>query len=161
MHDEKQESEMGLNDIILIILIALMLAFAIYDEFIIIRLKGKTRLNIKLKRKQRIDALIFIILIAIIIYNNVSSHGSQFTTYLLSFSILITLYLGYIRSPKLLFKNHGFYFANRFFSYDNIKAMNLSEDGILMMDLEPHKIYISVTKLDDLEKIYHFLMNNR
>ncbi|PHM26402.1 DUF986 family protein [Xenorhabdus ehlersii] len=152
---------MSLNDIVLIVLIVLMLAFAIYDEFIINQLKGKTLLNIKLKRKQRIDALIFIILIAIIIYNNVISHGSQFTTYLLIFIILVTLYLGYIRSPKLIFKKQGFYYANRFFSYESISAMNLSEDGILMMDLGQNKIYLSVTKLDDLEKIYHFLINNR
>ncbi|KLU16320.1 MULTISPECIES: DUF986 family protein [Xenorhabdus] len=152
---------MSLNDIVLIVLIVFMLAFAIYDEFIINQLKGKTLLNIKLKRKQRIDALIFIILIAIIIYNNVTLHGSQFTTYLLTFIILVTLYLGYIRSPKLIFKKQGFYYANRFFSYESINAMNLSEDGILMMDLEQNKIYVSVTKLDDLEKIYQFLVNNR
>ncbi|MBD2785453.1 DUF986 domain-containing protein [Xenorhabdus sp. DI] len=152
---------MGLHDIVLIVLIVFMLAFAIYDEFIINQLKGKTLLNIKLKRKQRIDALIFIILIAIVIYNNITSHGSQFTTYLLSFTILVTLYLGYIRSPKLIFKKDGFYYANRFFSYESIKAMNLSEDGILMMDLAPHKIYLSVTNLDDLEKIYQFLINNK
>ncbi|MDX8000033.1 DUF986 domain-containing protein [Xenorhabdus sp. Reich] len=152
---------MSLNDIVLMSLIVLMLAFAIYDEFIITQLKGKTLLNIKLKRKQRIDALIFIILMAIIIYNNISSHGSPFTTYLSSFIILVTLYLGYIRSPKLIFKKYGFYYSNRFFSYDNIKAMNLSEDGILMVELGKNKIYISVTKLDDLEKIYHFLVNNR
>ncbi|MBI6547900.1 DUF986 family protein [Xenorhabdus lircayensis] len=152
---------MSLNDIILIVLIVLMLAFAIYDEFIINQLKGKTLLKIKLKRKQRIDALIFIVLIAIIIYNNVTLHGSQFTTYLLSFIILVTLHLGYIRSPKLILKKHGLYYANRFFSYESIKAMNLSEDGILMMELEHNKIYLSVTKLDDLEKIYQFLVNNR
>ncbi|MDC9582537.1 DUF986 family protein [Xenorhabdus sp. PR6a] len=152
---------MGLHDIVLIVLIVFMLAFAIYDEFIINQLKGKTLLNIRLKRKQRIDALIFIVLIAIVIYNNITSHGSQFTTYLLSFTILVTLYLGYIRSPKLIFKKDGFYYANRFFSYESIKAMNLSEDGILMMDLAPHKIYLSVTNLDDLEKIYQFLVNNK
>ncbi|PHM69441.1 DUF986 family protein [Xenorhabdus kozodoii] len=152
---------MSLNDIILIVLIVLMLAFAIYDEFIINRLNGKTLLNIKLKRKQRLDALIFIILIAIVIYNNITSHGNPFTTYLLSFTIIVTLYLGYIRSPKLILKKHGFYYANRFFTYDNIKTMNLSEDGILMMDLGQHKIYLSVTKLDDLEKIYRFLINNK
>ncbi|OTA15783.1 hypothetical protein Xvie_02385 [Xenorhabdus vietnamensis] len=152
---------MGLNDIILMVLIVLMLAFAIYDEFVINQLKGKTLLNIKLTRKHRIDALIFIILITIIIYNNVMSHGNQFTTYLLSFIILVTLYLGYIRSPKLIFKKYGFYHINRFFSYESIKEMNLSEDGILMMDLEQNKIYIFVTKLDDLEKIYQFLVNNK
>ncbi len=152
---------MSLNDIILIVSIVLMLAFAIYDEFIINQLKGKTLLNIKLKKKYRLDALIFIILIILIIYNNVISYGSPFTTYLLSFIILVTLYLGYIRSPKLMFKQNGFYYSNRFFAYENIKAINLSEDGILMMDLEQRKIYISVTKLDDLEKIYQFLIRNK
>ncbi|CDL86012.1 conserved hypothetical protein [Xenorhabdus cabanillasii JM26] len=79
---------MSLNDIVLMISIVLMLAFAVYDEIIINYLKGKTLLNIKLKRKHRIDALIFIVLITIIIYNNVIAQGSPLTTYLLSFVIL-------------------------------------------------------------------------
>ncbi|REF27908.1 uncharacterized membrane protein YobD (UPF0266 family) [Xenorhabdus cabanillasii] len=152
---------MSLNDIVLMISIVLMLAFAVYDEIIINYLKGKTLLNIKLKRKHRIDALIFIVLITIIIYNNVIAQGSPLTTYLLSFVILVTIYLGYIRSPKLIFKEKGFYYSNRFFNYDQIKAMNLSEDGILMIDFESNKIYIAVTKPDDLEKIYQFLLNNK
>ncbi|PHM38017.1 DUF986 family protein [Xenorhabdus innexi] len=152
---------MNLNDIILIVLILLMIAFAIYDEFIINSLKGKTLLSIKLKRKHRVDALIFIILIIIVIYNNMTSLSASLTTYLSSFVILMTIYLGYIRSPKLIFKKEGFYYSNRFFNYAQIKAMNLSEDGILMIDCEVNKIYISVTKLDDLEKIYKFLLNNK
>ncbi|PHM29183.1 DUF986 family protein [Xenorhabdus budapestensis] len=152
---------MSLNDIILMISILLTLAFAVYDEIIINHLKGKTLLNIKLKRKHRIDALIFIVLITIIIYNNVVAQGTPLTTYLLSFIILVTIYLGYIRSPKLIFKEKGFYYSNRFFNYDQIKAMNLSEDGILMIDFESNKIYIAVTKPDDLEKIYQFLLNNK
>ncbi|MBC8943956.1 MULTISPECIES: DUF986 family protein [Xenorhabdus] len=152
---------MSLNDIILMISILLMLVFAVYDEIIINHLKGKTLLNIKLKRKHRIDALIFIALMTIIIYNNVIAQGTPLTTYLLSFIILVTIYLGYIRSPKLIFKEKGFYYSNRFFNYDQIKAMNLSEDGILMIDFESNKIYVAVTNPDDLEKIYQFLLNNK
>ncbi|CDH24036.1 DUF986 family protein [Xenorhabdus bovienii] len=152
---------MSLNDIILMILILLMLAFAIYDEFIINQIKGKTLLNIKLKRKHRIDALIFIVLISIVIYNNVIVQGNQLTTHLLLFIILITIYLGYMRSPKLIFKKQGFYYANSFFQYKKINTMNLSEDGILMISFEKNNIYIAVNKLDDLEKIYQFLVNNR
>ncbi|MDE1479310.1 DUF986 family protein [Xenorhabdus bovienii] len=152
---------MSLNDIILIILILLMLAFAIYDEFIINQIKGKTLLNIKLKRKHRIDALIFIVLISIVIYNNVIVQGNQLTTHLLLFIILVTIYLGYMRSPKLIFKKQGFYYANRFFQYKKINTMNLSEDGILMISFEKNNIYITVRKLDDLEEIYQFLVNNR
>uniref|UniRef100_UPI0036D90210 DUF986 family protein n=1 Tax=Photorhabdus sp. RM322S TaxID=3342825 RepID=UPI0036D90210 len=152
---------MSLNDMVLVGLIVFMLAFAVYDEFVVNLLKGKTYLQIKLKRKHKIDALIFIILILIVVYNNITAYGSRLTTYLLLFTILVTIYIAYIRSPKLLFKNNGFFYANTFISYDRIKTINLSEDGILVIGLENKKLYISVSQLDDLEKIYKFLIENR
>ncbi|MER2472252.1 DUF986 family protein [Photorhabdus laumondii] len=152
---------MNLNDIALTGLIVLMLAFAVYDEFVVNFLKGKTHLQIKLKRKHKIDALIFIILILIVVYNNITAYGSRLTTYLLLFTILVTIYIAYIRSPKLFFKNNGFFYANTFISYDRIKTMNLSEDGILVIGLENKKLYISVSQIDDLERIYKFLIENR
>ncbi|WP_265523897.1 DUF986 family protein, partial [Providencia heimbachae] len=51
---------MTLNDSILAIIILIMLVYAIYDEFIQQLLKGKTLLKINLKRKHRVDAIIFI-----------------------------------------------------------------------------------------------------
>ncbi|WP_350305310.1 DUF986 family protein [Photorhabdus viridis] len=152
---------MSLNDMVLVGLIVLMLAFAVYDEFVVNLLKGKTYLQIKLKRKHKIDALIFIILILIVVYNNITAYGSRLTTYLLLFTILVTIYIAYIRSPKLLFKNNGFFYANTFISYDRIKTINLSEDGILVIGLENKKLYLSVSQLDDLERIYKFLIENR
>ncbi|MCA6219462.1 DUF986 family protein [Photorhabdus antumapuensis] len=152
---------MGLNDMVLVGLILLMLAFAVYDEFVVTLMKGKTYLQIKLKRKHKIDALIFIILILIVVYNNITAYGSRLTTHLLLFTILVTIYLAYIRSPKLLFKNNGFFYANTFISYNRIKTMNLSEDGILVIGLENKKLYISTSQLDDLERIYKFLVENR
>lgn len=152
---------MSLNDIVLAGLIVLMLAFAVYDEFVVNFLKGKTYLQIKLKRKHKIDALIFIILILIFVYNNITAYGSRLTTYLLLFTILMTIYIAYIRSPKLFFKNNGFFYVNTFISYNRIKTMNLSEDGILVIGLENKKLYISVSQIDDLERIYKFLIENR
>ncbi|TDB63176.1 DUF986 family protein [Photorhabdus khanii] len=152
---------MSLNDMVLVGLIVLMLAFAVYDEFVVNLLKGKTYLQIKLKRKHKIDALIFIILILIVVYNNITAYGSRLTTYLLLFTILVTIYIAYIRSPKLLFKNNGFFYANTFISYNRIKIINLSEDGILVIGLENKKLYLSVGQIDDLEKIYKFLIENR
>ncbi len=152
---------MGLNDIVLAGLIVLMLAFAVYDEFVVNLLKGKTYLQIQLKRKHKIDAFIFIILILIVVYNNITTYGSRLTTYLLLFTTLVTIYISYIRSPKLLFKNNGFFYANTFISYNRIKTMNLSEDGILVIGLENKKLYISVSQIDDLERIYKFLIENR
>ncbi|MBQ0364794.1 DUF986 family protein, partial [Providencia rettgeri] len=124
---------MTFNDAILAIIILLMLVYAIYDEFIQHLLKGKTLLKINLKRKHRIDAIIFIVLICIVIYTNIVRHGNLLTTYLLLVTIFMSIYLAFIRTPKLFFKQTGFYFANTFILYERIKTMNLSEDGILII----------------------------
>lgn len=152
---------MTLNDSILAIIILLMLLYAIYDEFIQHLLKGKTLLKVNLKRKHRADAIIFIVLICIVIYTNISRHGSMLTTYLLMVTILMAVYLAFIRTPKLFFKQKGFYFANTFILFDRIKTMNLSEDCILIVGLEHKKIHIQVSQLDDLQRIYEFLINHK
>ncbi|EJD6041194.1 DUF986 domain-containing protein [Providencia rettgeri] len=152
---------MTFNDAILAIIILLMLVYAIYDEFIQHLLKGKTLLKINLKRKHRIDATIFIVLIGIVIYTNIVRHGNLLTTYLLLVTIFMSIYLAFIRIPKLFFKQTGFYFANTFILYERIKTMNLSEDGILIIGLEQKKIYIKVSHLDDLQRIYEFLINHK
>ncbi|ATA24099.1 hypothetical protein BIY26_01500 [Brenneria goodwinii] len=149
------------TDIALILSIALALAYAIYDEFIMDRLKGETRLRVSLKRVNRLDALIFIGLVIILIYRNVMNNGAIITTSLLLSLAFMAIYLAYIRRPKLLFKSTGFFYANIFILYNRIKNMNLSEDGILVIDLEKRRLLIQVNQLDDLEKIYKFMVENQ
>lgn len=138
-----------------------MLTYAIYEELIVDLLNGKTKLKIKLRRKNRIDAVIFIILIAIVIYHNIIQHGSQLTTYLLMITVIIAVYLTFIHYPKLYFKDKGFYYNNVYILYENIKTINLSKDGILIVGLAKRKIYITVKQFDDLDKIYNFMINNK
>ncbi|MTB65940.1 DUF986 family protein [Providencia sp. wls1943] len=152
---------MTLNDVVLAIIILIMLVYAIYDEFIQGILKGKTLLKVNLKRKHRVDAIIFIVLSCIVIYTNIVRHGNLLTTYLLMITIFMAIYLAFIRRPKVFFKQTGFYFANTFIYYERIKTMNLSEDGILMIGLEQKKIHIQVNHLDDLQKIYDFFINHK
>ncbi len=152
---------MSLTDAILMLFIALLLLYSLYDEFGMDLLKGKTRLKVPLKRRNRLDSLIFVGLIAILIYRNVTANGAALTTYLLISLALLAIYIAYIRSPKMVFKAHGFFFANVFVEYNRIKAMNLSEDGILAVDLEQRRLLVQVTHLDDLERIYHFFVDNQ
>lgn len=152
---------MSLTDSVILIFIVLMLAYAMYDEFGMNLLKGKTLLKVQLKRSNRVDCLIFVGLVAILIYQNVTSQGAPVTTYLLISLALIALYISYIRWPKMLFKATGFFYANAFIDYRRIKAMNLSEDGFLVIDLEQRRLLIQVTHLDDLEKIYNFFLENK
>ena len=71
---------MTITDLVLILFIAALLAFAIYDQFIMPRRNGPTLLAIPLLRRGRIDSVIFVGLIVILIYNNVTNHGALFHT---------------------------------------------------------------------------------
>ena len=149
---------MTVTDIVLVLFIVALLAYAIYDEFIMPRRHGETLLALPLLRRGRTDAFIFAGLVVILIYNNVTSHGAILTTWLLCALALMAIYLFWIRSPKLIFKKHGFFFANVWIEYNRIKEMNLSEDGVLVMQLEQRRLLIRVKNIDDLEKIYTLLL---
>ncbi len=150
---------MTVTDIALIIFIFLLLAYAVYDEIIMGQTRGKTLLSVNLQRRNKLDAVIFIGLLAILLYNNIYAQGSHLTTYLLVSLALIAFYISFVRLPKMLFKTSGFYYANIFITYDRIKAMNLSEDGILVIQLEQKRLLVRVKEMDDLENIYKFMVN--
>ena len=152
---------MTVTDIVLVVFIVALLAYAIYDELIMPRRHGETLLTIPLLRRGRIDAFIFAGLLAILIYNNVMSHGALITTWLLCALALMAIYLFWIRAPKLIFKIHGFFFANIWIEYNRIKEMNLSEDGVLVMQLEQRRLLIRVKDIDDLEKIYKVIIKTQ
>lgn len=152
---------MTITDSVLILFIVALLAWAIYDELILDYRHGKTLLAIPLLRRGRADSAIFIGLLAILIYNNVSSQGALATTWLLGGLGLIALYLFWMRIPKIRFKSTGFYFSGGWTEYNHIKAMNLSEDGILVFQLEKRRLLVRVRNIDGLEKIYSFMIKNQ
>ncbi|VFS62928.1 Predicted membrane protein [Raoultella planticola] len=100
---------MTITDLVLILFIVVLLAFAIYDQFIMPRRNGPLLLAIPLLRRSRVDGIIFVGLTAILIYNNIISHGALITTWLLSALALMGLFLFWIRTPKIIFKPTGFF----------------------------------------------------
>lgn len=152
---------MSLTEMILLLFIILLALYACYDEVIMPQRKGPTRLQVLLRRRNKLDSLIFIALLAILLWNNLSHHGPQLTTTLLLILIFLAIWLFWIRRPRLLMKNHGMFYANAWIAYERIQSMNLSEDGILVVQLEQRKLLIAVRELDDLERIYHTLVETR
>ncbi|MFP2239988.1 DUF986 family protein [Pseudescherichia vulneris] len=148
---------MTITDWVLVLFIVALLAFAIYDQFIMPHLKGPALLAIPLLRRGRVDGIIFVGLVAILIYQNVNANGQLITTWLLCALALMGLYLFWIRTPKIIFKQQGFFFANVWIAYTRIKQMNLSEDGVLVMQLEQRRLLVRVRNIDDLEHIYKLL----
>lgn len=149
---------MGITDMVLVVFVALFLSYAIYDEFIMNLLKGETYLRVNLKRRNKLDCAIFVGLVGILIYNNTLNYGGSLTNYLLIALATIAIYCSYIRKPKLLFKQQGFFYANIFIDYQKIKQMNLSEDGILVIDLQTRRLLIYVADLDDLPRILNIFI---
>ncbi|MBN1085568.1 DUF986 family protein [Erwinia sp. V90_4] len=152
---------MSLTDYLILLFIVLILVYAIYDELIMDRLHGPTRLKILLQRRNKLDSLIFIGLLAILLYNNLAAQGPQLTTMLLLALGGLSAWLFWIRAPKMLFKEKGFFYANVFIEYARISAINLSEDGVLVINLEKRRLLVHVRKLDDLETIYQFMLESR
>ncbi|MEX9251333.1 DUF986 family protein [Pseudenterobacter timonensis] len=152
---------MTIADIVLVLFIAALLAYAIYDEFILPRRYGETLLSLPLLRRGRVDGAIFAGLLAILIYNNMMNHGALLTTWLLCALALMAIYLFWIRTPKIIFKSTGFFFSSAWIEYNRIKEMNLSEDGVLVMQLEQRRLLIRVKNIDDLEKIYKLLIRTQ
>ena len=152
---------MTITDLVLVLFIVALLAYAIYDQFIMPRRNGPTLLAVPLLRRGRVDSVIFVGLVAILIYNNVTSHGAQITTWLLCALALMGFYIFWVRAPRIIFKQKGFFFANVWIEYNRIKEMNLSEDGVLVMQLEQRRLLIRVRNIDDLERIYKFLVSSQ
>lgn len=152
---------MTITDWVLVLFIVALLAYAIYDQFIMPGRHGATRLAIPLLRRGRVDGLIFVGLVAILIYQNINAHGQLITTWLLCALALMGLYLFWIRTPKIIFKQEGFFFSNVWIAYSRIKEMNLSEDGVLVMQLEQRRLLVRVKNIDDLERIYKLLANSQ
>ncbi|AFJ46849.1 DUF986 family protein [Shimwellia blattae] len=152
---------MTLTDAILALFVVLLLGWAIYDEIVQDKRHGPTLLRVPLLRRSPVDTVIFIFLVGIVLYNNITGHGAQLTTWLLCTLMVIAIYIGWIRQPKVLFKSRGLFFSGAWITYDRIKEMNLSEDGVLVMQLEQRRLLIRVKDIDNLEKIYKFLVTNQ
>lgn len=140
----------------LIVGICCFFLYAFYDQFIMERLKGTTKLKVRLKKRAKIDAFIFIILVTIILYQS-SGQINTTTLYLLAMTILLSLYIAFIRFPVLLLKEQGFFFENIYIDYAKIQQINLLENKILMIDLKNKKrLMISPENTQDIEKIVQF-----
>ncbi|TWD41867.1 DUF986 family protein [Pantoea sp. SJZ147] len=152
---------MSLTDGIIALCIIALLFFAVYDEAVLPRRHGPTLLRVPLQRRHKADSLIFIGLLLILLWNNVAHQGPKLTTALLMVLCFLSFWLFWLRRPKLLMKSQGLFYAGRWTDYRRIQRMNLSEDGILVMELEQRRLLIAVQQLDDLERIYQTLVEAR
>ena len=152
---------MSLTDAAILLFTVCLMGWLLFEQVITGWLKGKTLLRVSLLRAKATDSMIFIVLVAILLYNNVASAGSPLTNWLLSLLLLCGIYLAWLRRPLLLFKPEGFWYGAIYIPYSRIQQLNLSEDGVLVAGLGERNLLIRVRDINDLEQIYHTLSTLR
>ena len=144
------------NFILLVGIIAVIL-FAVYDQSIMPKLKGETKLAVRLQKQVKADAWILIGLIILPIIYSIQNGIEALTIYLLAFSIILCIYTAFLRSPYLLLKESGFFFGNVFFEYKNIVQINLADNNILVIDLKSgRRLLVRIQDKEDIEKVVNF-----
>ncbi len=152
---------MSLTDTVLLLFTLVLIGWLLFEQILTGFLKGKTLLKVSLLRRKSTDSVIFIVLVAILLYNNISSQGSPLTAWLLSLLLLTGVYLAWMRRPLLLLKPHGLWYGALFIPYSRIRQLNLSEDGVLVVGLEARNLLIRARDIDDLEHICRTLNTTR
>lgn len=146
-----------MTNLALIIAIVAVIAFAIYDQVIIPKRKGETKLSVQLQRQVKGDAWILIGLIALSIVYGIQNGIAPLTLYLLVFAIILCVYSAFLRAPRLLLKETGFFFGNIFFEYQNIAQINLAEQQILVIDLKSgRRLLVRIPDAEDIKKVVNF-----
>ena len=130
-----------MTNFLLFLFIILFLVYAIYDQFVMERIKGKTLVKVRLKKRSKTDAVILIVLIVLLIYQDISTL-SALTLYLFAMTIILIVYGAFIRAPVFLLKSHGLFYGNLFTYYRDIVAINLTETKDLIIDLNNRKRFI-------------------
>ncbi len=141
---------------ILILCILMFFAYAFYEQFGLDKRKGNTLLKVRLKKRTKLDSLIFVALIGIIIWQT-EGQIARNSLYLLAFLIIISLYMAFFRSPMLILKKDGFFFENFFIEFARIRQINLADDFKLVFDLTNGKrIVAQLMEQQDVDAIVQF-----
>ncbi|MBC2349856.1 YobD family protein [Listeria welshimeri] len=142
------------TNIFLLVANILTILYILYNDAVIPLWKGKTVLTVKLRSRGRWDGYIFVGIIALLfISNTFFREGPQLTSILLAVMGILFIYICFFRSSKAIFKETGLFYALLFFPYSKIERMNLSEDGILVIETNRQRLMLFARSEKDLEKM--------
>lgn len=142
------------TNIFLLVANILTILYILYNDAVIPLWKGKTVLTVKLRSRGRWDGYIFVGIIALLfISNTFFREGPQLTSILLAVMGILFIYICFFRSSKAVFKETGLFYALLFFPYSKIERMNLSEDGIFIIETNRQRLMLFARSEKDLEKM--------
>ncbi|MBC6135467.1 DUF986 domain-containing protein [Listeria booriae] len=142
------------TNIFLLIMIAGAFLFSVYDGVVLHFWKGKTVLSIPLRSRGKWDGYIFVGLITLLFISNAFlRHGPTSTSVLLAILGVLFFYICFIRKGRIIFKEHGFFYALLFFEYKKMERINLSEDGVLVIETGRQRLLLFARNEQDLAEM--------
>ncbi|MBF2598828.1 DUF986 family protein [Listeria seeligeri] len=142
------------TNIFLFVANILTLLYILYNDAVIPLWKGKSVLTVKLRSRGRWDGYLFVGIIALLFVSNAFFREGPFpTSVLLAIMGVLFIYICFFRSSRAVFKETGIFYALLFFPYDKIERMNLSEDGILVIETSRQRLMLFAKSEKDLEKM--------
>ena len=124
-------------------------AFLIYDSRVQAQRFGKTQVAVRLRRRLA-DAVFLNLIVAAALYHEISMRHTVNSLALGGFFLLVLIHG--LRYPKWRLKKDGFTAGGRYWPYDAIAAMQLSEDGVLVLTLtNGQPVVLPVARIEDLE----------
>ncbi|MBC1732181.1 DUF986 family protein [Listeria seeligeri] len=142
------------TNIFLFVANILTLLYILYNDAVIPLWKGKSVLTVKLRSRGRWDGYLFVGIIALLFVSNAFFREGPFSTsVLLAIMGVLFIYICFFRSSRAVFKETGIFYALLFFPYDKIERMNLSEDGILVIETNRQRLMLFAKSEQDLEKM--------
>ncbi|MHC5250790.1 DUF986 family protein [Listeria kieliensis] len=141
------------TNIFLLIFVIGTVLFILYDLIVLAFWKGATKLKVALRSRGRFDGYIFFGLLVLLFALNISRNGSMSTTVLLGILSVLFFYIALFRKPHAIFKAEGFFYTFIFFPYAQIERINLSEDGILVIETGRSRLMLRPRSKADLDKM--------
>ncbi|MBC1371731.1 DUF986 domain-containing protein [Listeria booriae] len=142
------------TNIFLLIMIAGAFLFSFYDGVVLHFWKGKTVRSIPLRSRGKWDGYIFVgLIILLFISNAFLRHGPMSTSVLLAILGVLFFYICFIRKGRIIFKEHGFFYALLFFEYKKMERINLSEDGVLVIETGRQRLLLFARNEQDLAEM--------
>ena len=72
-------------------------------------------------------------------------------------SVILVIYSSFLRKPKLLLKERGFFLSAFYIDYQRISQINLADKQKLVINLSNgRRLFIPIKHLQDVEKVVNF-----
>ncbi|MCW9717768.1 MULTISPECIES: YobD family protein [unclassified Avibacterium] len=145
----------------LLVFIILYFLYAFYDQFLMEKRFGETVLNVRLRRKSKIEGIIMLALVGIAIYQALPQGIEPYTMFLLVMFGILMIYHFFIRYPVFILKKEGFFLNNLYLQYAYINTINIGENGFLQLVLKNGKaVSLAAQNPKDVEKILQYLTDS-